>query len=84
MHRNGLEWTTITGMDLKIHPKIHVLSVLDKKFWLKSIKYQKFSVTRQFQCEKCFLNYFLSYPDILVYLTKTYLHQSHIKYECLQ
>ena len=30
--RNGQEWTSITGTDLKIHPKIHVLSVLDKKF----------------------------------------------------
>ena len=30
--RNGQEWTHITGTDLKIHPKIHVLSVLDKKF----------------------------------------------------
>ena len=30
--RNGQEWTSITGMDFKIHPKIHVLSVLDKKF----------------------------------------------------
>ena len=30
-NRNGPEWTSITGMDLKIHPKIHVLSVFDKK-----------------------------------------------------
>ena len=33
MDRNGPEWTSITGTDLKIHPKIHVLSVLGKKFW---------------------------------------------------
>ena len=25
-NRNGQEWTSITGTDLKIHPKIHVLS----------------------------------------------------------
>ena len=37
MHWNGLEWT---GMDLKTHPKIHVFSVLDKKFWLSNVKYQ--------------------------------------------
>ena len=36
-NRNGQEWTSITGTDLKIHPKIHVLSVLDKKFWLSKI-----------------------------------------------
>ena len=64
MDRNGQEWTSITGTDLKIHPKIHVLSVLDKKFRLSIIKYQKTSVSRQFQCKKCFLKYFLSYPDI--------------------
>ena len=51
-------------MDLKINPKIHVLSVLDKKFWLSNTKYQKPSVSRQFQCKK--MKYFLSYPDILV------------------
>ena len=55
-NRNGQEWTSITGTDLKIHPKIHVLSVLDKKFWLSNIKYPKFSVSRQFQCKKCFEN----------------------------
>ena len=72
-------------MDLKIHPKIHVLSVLDKKFWLSNTKYQKFSVSRQFQFKKGFLKDFLSYPDILVDLPyKAYLHQSPIKYECMQ
>ena len=40
MDRNGHEWTSITGTDLKIHPKIHVFSVFDKKFWLSNIKYQ--------------------------------------------
>ena len=40
MHRNGPEWTSITGMDLKIYPKIHVLSVLAKKFWFSNVKYQ--------------------------------------------
>ena len=58
--RNGQEWTSITGTDLKIHPKIHVLSVLDKKFWLSNIKYKKPSVSKQFQCKKSFLKYFLS------------------------
>ena len=29
--------TSITEMDLKIHPKIHVLSVLDKKFSLSTV-----------------------------------------------
>ena len=29
-----------TGMDLKIRPKIHVLCILDKKFWLSKVKYQ--------------------------------------------
>ena len=38
MDRNGPEWASITGMDLKIRPKIHVLSVLDKKFWLSNVK----------------------------------------------
>ena len=32
MDRNAPEWTSITGTDLKIHPKIHVLGVLDTKF----------------------------------------------------
>ena len=40
MHRNGPEWTSITGMDLKIYPKIHVLSVLAEKFWFSNVKYQ--------------------------------------------
>ena len=40
MDQNGQEWASITGMDLKIPPKIHVLSVLDKKFWLSNVKYQ--------------------------------------------
>ena len=73
-NRNGQEWTSITGMDLKIHPKIHVLSVLDKKFWLSNVKYQISSVSRQFQCKKDFLKYFLPYPHILVpyYLRLTY------------
>ena len=66
MDRNAPEWTSTTGMDLKIHPKIHVLSVFDMKFWLSNTNYQKSSVSRQFQCKKCFLKYFLSYPDILV------------------
>ena len=35
-NRNGQEWASITGMYLQIHPKIHVLSVLDKKFWLST------------------------------------------------
>ena len=34
MDRNAPEWTSITQMDLKIHPKIHVLSVLDTGFAL--------------------------------------------------
>ena len=51
-NRNGQEWTSITGMDLKIHPKIHVLSVLDKKFWLSNVEYQISSVSRHFQCKK--------------------------------
>ena len=74
MDRNGQEWTSITGMDLKIHPKIHVLSVLDKKFWLSNVKYQISLVSRQFQCKKDFLKYFLPYPHILVpyYLRLTY------------
>ena len=44
MDQNALEWT---GMDLynqngpQINPKIHVLSVLDKKFWLSDVKYKK-------------------------------------------
>ena len=33
INRNGPEWTSITGMDLKIHPKIHVLSVLSDFIW---------------------------------------------------
>ena len=67
MDRNGLEWTSITGTDLKIHPKLQVLSVLDKKFWISNSKYPKSSVSRQF----------LSYPDILVDLPyKAFLHQS--------
>ena len=74
MDRNGQEWTSITGTDIIIHYKIHVLSVLDKKFWLSNIKYQKSLEFRQFQCKKYFLKYFLSYPDILVRLTYT----SHI------
>ena len=66
-NRNAPEWTSITGTDLKIHPKIHVLSVLDKKFKLSNIEYkQKTSVSGQFQCKNSFLKYFLSYPDILV------------------
>ena len=46
-NRNGPEWTSKTGMDLKIHPKIHVLSVLDKKLCLSNVKYQISSVSRQ-------------------------------------
>ena len=77
MDRNAPERT---GMDLhnwngpKNQSKIHVLSVFDKKFWLSNVKYQIPSVSRQFQCQKCFLKYFLSYPDILVpyYLRLTY------------
>ena len=38
-NRDGPEWTSITGTDLKNHPKLQVLSVLDKKFWLSNIKY---------------------------------------------
>ena len=30
--RNAPEWTCITGTDLKNHPKIHALSVLDENF----------------------------------------------------
>ena len=48
MDRNAPEWASITGIDLKIHPKIHVLSVLDKKFWLSNVKYQISSVPRLF------------------------------------
>ena len=48
MDRNGPEWASITGMDLKTYPKIHVLSVLDKKFWLSNVKYQISSVPRFF------------------------------------
>ena len=59
MDPNAPEWTSITGTDLKIHPKIHVLSVLDEKFWLSNVKYQISSVSRQFQCKKCFLKYFI-------------------------
>ena len=55
MDRNGQEWTSITGTDLKIHPKIHVLSVLGVKFCLSNVKYQMSLVSRQFQCTKCFL-----------------------------
>ena len=39
MDRNAPEWTRT---DDKIHPKIHVLSVLDKTFWLSNIKCQKY------------------------------------------
>ena len=63
MDRSGQEWTSITGTDLKIHPKIYVLSVFDKKKWLRKLKYQKSSVSRQFQCKKCFCT---SKHDILV------------------
>ena len=66
MDRNAQEWTSITGTDLKIHPNIHVLSVLGEKFWLYNAKYQISLVSRQFKYKKCFLKYFLSYPDILV------------------
>ena len=38
MDRNGPEWASITGMDLKIHPKIHVL--IEQKFWLSNVTYQ--------------------------------------------
>ena len=64
MDRNAPEWTSKTGMDFKIHHKIHVLSVLDKKVWLSNIKNQESSVSRQFQCKKMFSKIFLSYPDI--------------------
>ena len=80
MDRNGPEWASITGMDLKIYPKIHVLSVLDQKIWLSNVKYHISSVPRLFYCKKSFQKYFLSYPYILV----PFLHQSPIMYECMQ
>ena len=80
MDRNGPEWASITGMDLKIHPKIHVLIELDKKFWFSNVTYQISSVPRLFQCKKYFQKYFLSYPLTLV----PFLHQSPIMYECMQ
>ena len=46
MDRNGPEWASITGMDFKIHPKIHVLIELDKKFCLSNVTYQLSSVPR--------------------------------------
>ena len=52
--RDGQEWTSITGMDLKIHHKTPVLSVLDKKFWLSNVKYQISSVNRQLQYKNVF------------------------------
>ena len=36
MDRNTPDRTSIAGTDLKIQPKLHVLSVLDKKFWLRN------------------------------------------------
>ena len=72
--RNGQEWASITGMDLKIHPKIQVLSVLDQKFWLSNVKYQISSMSRQFQCKKIFSNIFPvlpSYSSILLRLIYT-------------
>ena len=62
MHWNGPEWTSITGTDLKIHSKIHVLSVLDKKFWLSNVIYQISSVPRQFKCKKMFSKIFSVLP----------------------
>ena len=58
MDRNGPEWASITGMDLKIHPKIHVLIELDKEFWLSNVTYQISSVPRLFQCKNIFKNIF--------------------------
>ena len=83
MHRNGQEWTSITGTDLKIHPKIHVLSVLDENFWLSNVKYQISLVYRQFQLQKTFSKIFCL-TLIFSYLTYAYLHQSPIKCECMQ
>ena len=68
MDRNGSdgqEWTSITGTDLKIHPKIHVLSVFDEKVWLSNIKYQNLPCPDSFNAKK-FSENVLSYPDILV------------------
>ena len=60
--RNGQEWTSITGMDFKIHPKIHVLSVLDKKFWLSNVKYQISSSPGSFNAIKMFSKIFSVLP----------------------
>ena len=79
MDRNGPEWASITGMDFKIHPKIHVLIELDKKFCLSNVAYQISSVPRLFQCKKYFQKYFLSYPHTLV----PFLDQSPIMNECM-
>ena len=66
---NRREWAAITRMDLKSHPKIHILNVLDKKFWLSIVKYQNiFHVPDSFNAKKYFLKYFLSYPPIRVHL----------------
>ena len=62
MDRNGQEWTSITGTDLKIHPKIHVLSVLDKKFWLSNIKYKKIFGVQTVLMQKMFSKIFSLFP----------------------
>ena len=79
MDRGGQEWASITGMDLKIHPKIHVLSVLDKKFWLSNVKYQISSMSRQFQCKKIFSNIFSVLPSYSSTLLLRLIYTSHLK-----
>ena len=66
-------------MDLKTHPKIHVLSACDKKFWLNIVISNIFGV-QTVSMQKYFLKYFLLYQPILV----PNLHQSPIMYECMQ
>ena len=54
MDRNAQEWTSITGTDLKIHINIHVLRVLDKKFWLSNVNIKYFRSPDSFNAKYIF------------------------------